>query len=477
MFRKTGDQYFDSKEFRELLSKYEKSVEQSFPVFMDVDELTDIADYYHLIGREEDADTLIEKTLELHPLSMGPLIYKIHQALDEDQCEKAREIANMIVDKDCLDYQYILGEILLAEHKTHQAEKLFQSQLAHIGPDELNEFVLDVANIFVDYSQFDKAMAWMMRSEMKKTPELMELTAHILFGLGNYQESERILNELIDIDPYSVQYWNSLGNAQYMQKKYSDAITSCEFAMAIDPDDTDSLFLKANCLCQKRYFQEAEKLFKKFILKNPKDMQSQVAYGTCLINTGKKEEGISVLEKVLEKLPQNSPLLVECYEELGFAYSDLHMPETAIYYLDKTDELDCDHIDMKVVKGHVLLANEQFDEAEKKFREAIIESNSDPKIFLRIIVSAYDNHYVKATYQMLSNYLSSYGDRVVDGYAYMALCCWDLKKYDECIDYLKKAITINPDEARQVLSDLFPPELELKDYKSYLLDKIKEINS
>lgn len=477
MYRKTGDQYFDSKEFRELLSKYEKSVEDSFPVFMDVDELTDIADYYHLIGREEDADTLIEKTLELHPLSMGPLIYKIHQALDEGQCEKAREIANKIVDKDCLDYLYIVGEILLAEQKTHQAEKLFQRQLAHIGLDEYNEYVLDVANIFADYSQYDKAMAWMMRSDMKKTPELMELTAQILLGLGNYQESERILNELIDIDPYSVQYWNSLGNAQYMQKKYDDAITSSEFAMAIDPNETDSLFLKATCLCLKGCFQEAEKLFKKIILKNPKDIQALLSYGTCLIKTGKKEEGISVLEELLEELPKSSPLLVECYEELAFAYSDLHMPETAIYYLDKTDELECDHIDMKVVKGHVLLANEQFEKAEIKFREAIIESNSDPKIFLRIIISAYDNHYVKATYHMLSNYLSSYGDRVIDGYAYMTLCCWDLKKYDECIDYLKKAITINPDEARQVLSDLFPPELELKDYNSYLLNKIKELNS
>ena len=78
---------------------------------------------------------------------------------------------------------------------------------------------------------------------------------------------------------------------------------------------------------------------------------------------------------------------------------------------------------------------------------------------------------------MLYSFLSTYGDKVVDGYAYMALCCWDLKKYDECLAYLKKAIAVNPNEVRQVLSDLFPPELDLKDYRTYLLDKIKELKS
>lgn len=219
MYRKTGDQYFDSKEFRNLLSQYETSVKTAFPIFMDVDDLTDIADYFHYIGQESEADVLIDKILELHPNAMGPIIYKVHQALENKDCNKAREIADQIIDKDSIDYLLLVGEILLAEQKIQQAEKLFSNNLSKVEADEVNDYVFDVANLFVDYSQFNKAMIWVMRCEKRKSPEQMELVARILFGLGNYPESERIFNELIDTDPYSVSYWNSLANAQYMQKK------------------------------------------------------------------------------------------------------------------------------------------------------------------------------------------------------------------------------------------------------------------
>jgi hypothetical protein len=42
----TNDRYFDSDEFRELLTDYEDALEQGRPVFLDSDELVDLADYY-----------------------------------------------------------------------------------------------------------------------------------------------------------------------------------------------------------------------------------------------------------------------------------------------------------------------------------------------------------------------------------------------------------------------------------------------
>ena len=39
----TGDEYFDSKEFRDILTSYEESVRSGLPIFMDADDLTDIS--------------------------------------------------------------------------------------------------------------------------------------------------------------------------------------------------------------------------------------------------------------------------------------------------------------------------------------------------------------------------------------------------------------------------------------------------
>jgi hypothetical protein len=38
--------YFDSKEFQQILKQYEESIQQGSSIYMDADDLADIADYY-----------------------------------------------------------------------------------------------------------------------------------------------------------------------------------------------------------------------------------------------------------------------------------------------------------------------------------------------------------------------------------------------------------------------------------------------
>ena len=45
----TDDQaYFESKGFQKILKKYEESAKSGHPIYMDADDLADIADYYQL---------------------------------------------------------------------------------------------------------------------------------------------------------------------------------------------------------------------------------------------------------------------------------------------------------------------------------------------------------------------------------------------------------------------------------------------
>ena len=41
--KRTGDEYFDSDDFRNMLAEYEEAVNTGQPVFMDADELAEIA--------------------------------------------------------------------------------------------------------------------------------------------------------------------------------------------------------------------------------------------------------------------------------------------------------------------------------------------------------------------------------------------------------------------------------------------------
>ena len=92
----TGDRYFDSKDFKDILMSYEKSVMSGHRIFMDVDDLTDIADYYNMIGEKDKADEAIDYALDISPNATLPLVYKAREALANGDHEKAKEFALLI---------------------------------------------------------------------------------------------------------------------------------------------------------------------------------------------------------------------------------------------------------------------------------------------------------------------------------------------------------------------------------------------
>jgi tetratricopeptide (TPR) repeat protein len=469
----TDDQaYFESKGFQEILKQYEESAKSGHAIYMDADDLADIADYYQLQGRTEDAETVISLALEYNPEAVGPLLYRAREALNRNDFDTAQAYAERIEAVDSREALYFKGEILICQEKTEEADELFRSNLQEIMPDEQMDYVYDVASIFSDYGVFDKAFEWMARSQGDDSDDFKELMARTLFGLGKYKDSERIFNELIDHNPFSVPYWNALANAQFMNEDYNAAITSSEYAIAIDPNDAESILSKANGLYNLGNYESALSYFKRYTELMPHDEFCYLHQGTCLINLGQYEEAIAVLETAEQEAGEKSIYLSDIYQELAFAYSELKKPDSAIYYIDKAKELNCDQINMEIIRGHILLANGRLEEAEKTFRQALQQTEDAPRTMLRIIVSLYDNHYVRSSYTLLKNFFRHVDDDWNEGYSYMAICCLDMNKQDEFLHYLKMAVERNPKEARIVMNSYFPEGMRPEEYYDYMLNKM-----
>ena len=466
--------YFESEGFKKLLEQYEDSVKSGHLVYMDADDLADIADYYHYEGRLDDAAAAIELALQFNPDAIGPLLYKAREALSLNNFRTARDYAERIRIIDQAEYLYLLGEILICEGKTEEADELFRKQFMELPPDEQMDYVYDVANLFAEYNDYYKSFEWMARSQGDDSDDFKELMARTLFGIGKYEDSSKLFNELLDHNPYSKVYWNALASAQFMSEDYGASIASSEYAIAIDPNDAESILTKANGLYHLENFEEALSYFEKYSEKNNTDEFGYLHQGTCLINLGRFEEAISRLLIAEDLALPDSQYLPEIYQELAFAYSELKQPETALYYIDKTENLDCDHIDMEVIRGHILVANKRLREAEIVFKNVILESGNAPKTMLRVMVSLYDNRYVSASYKLFKKFFNFVDDDWNEGYSYMALCCWDIKHYDEFIDYLKKAVEKNPKEAKMVLGHLFPIGMKVTEYQQFIEESLKE---
>lgn len=467
------DEYFDDEDFREMLDDYERTVKAGQMVFMDAEDLADIADYYQSNGYHEKAQLAIDRALELEPDSPVVLSYKVHEALSIRDFEAAEDYLAQMMDEEHPEYIYCRAEIWMAQGMTEKADEYLREYLQYVSPAEYKDYVYDVINLWTEYNYNEKGMEWMMRVSPDETDDFKELMGRTYFGLGAYDDSERIFNELIDKDPFQKRYWNALANAQYMKEDYSASVASCEYAIAIDPEDAESILAKANALFRLENFEEALKYYERYSEKES-DEFAFLYQGCCLINLKRYDEARERLQKAEEMAPADSPYLVEIYQELGFVYSELKLPETALYYIDKTETLDCDHTDMKVIRGHILLGNGRVDEASAVFRQAVKDSGFSSQTLMRIIVSVYDNHYLESAYKMFLKYFCVIEDDCTDGYSYMALCCYDLQRHAEYLSYLKEACLRNPQEARQALGHLFPEGVKPEEYYEYAKKQLKQ---
>lgn len=479
--KNTGDYYFDSEEFRELLSDYEKAVSAGEPVFMDADELAEIADYYQMGNQLDEAKRAIDMALSLSPGAIAPLTYKIHEALYYGDIAAARSYLEQIIERDDPEFIYDKAEVLIAENRIEESDDYLREELKNVPDEEYQDYVIDVANIYSDYGISEKAMEWMGRAKPEDTPEYKEIMARTLFGLGKYEDSERLWGELIDTDPFSKQYWNALASTQFMKQDYSGSVQSSEFAIAIDPDDPEGIMAKANALYHLGNYEQSLDYFKRYTELMPDDEFALLHQATCLINMGRYQEAEPILQQA-EQIATNtdivgeqgSPYLADIYQEQAFALSALGKTDEAIAALDKTDMLECDHVQVMVIKGHVLLGAERFREAERQFRKAVAASNDTFATLVRIVVSFYDNKYVEQAHRMLGELLDKEPENNTLGYAYMAQCCFDMERWDEFLSYLKTACERNPTECRQVLSHLFPEDLEPEKYYDYIKTRMQK---
>ena len=471
--KKTGDEYFDSQEFREILANCEESIDTGQPVFMDADDLAEIADYYQMSEEFDKAEQAISLALSLSPGAIAPLTYRIHEALFQGDSQAAWNWLEQIVEKSEPDYIYDRAEILIAEGKVDEADSYLREEFKSVPPEEYQDYVVDVANIYSDYGYNEKAMEWIARARQEDTPDFQELMGRTLFGLGKYKDSEKIFTKLIDHDPFSKHYWNALASAQFMEKDYSASIQSSEYAIAIDPQDPDGLMAKANGLYRLNNYAEALKYYERYLEQVPDDEFALLYYGTCLANMGRRQEAIEVLEQAKARSGDYSPYYNEIIQELAFVYGDEGQTDKGLSMLDETDDKDCDHVLMELMKGHLMMEAERIIEAESHFRKALSLCDDFSEVFLRIIMSVYENRYLETAYNLFIRFFALAGKDNTIGYGYMALCCYDMKRYDEFLTYLKRACEVNPHECRNALGHLFPEHLNPEDYYEYIKEKIK----
>lgn len=464
------DKYFESTEFKEKLQLYENAQASGTSVYLEPDDLTDIAEYYHLLGNIEACMEVVNYAIRLFPGATMPLVFRSRVALlMENNVARAMEYAEMIDDKSDLDYLYIKAEIMIVDDRADEANDFLHHAYEELDDEERADYVIDVANLFADYDLMDTAKQWLSLSDEYDATDYKELQGRIAIGLGDYEESKRIYNELIDRNPYSFTYWNQLASTQLMHNEIMESIQSSEFALAINPNDEEATLNKANGLFSLGNFEEASKYYERFTKISPNSEIGEMFQGISLINLNKTEEGVEHLLKAEKIADPYSENLHDIYVELAYSLSVLGRHDETMEYIEKISQLD-DHdpYETDILKGHVHLQKEEIEKAMLCFQHAVNASNGLPRVILRIGICIYDNGYYSLAYDVFHLLLDDASDDWKEGWSYLALCCKLLSRDSEFVYAVRKACQQNPIEAKMVLGDLFPENLPPEDYVNYL---------
>lgn len=461
-------EYFEQEEFLHTLKEYEEARKNGKDIYFDEDVLANISNYYETHDNPLAAIEAIEYAIKLFPGDIYPLVFRARMALLlEGDTEKAKQYLKAIIDKHDIEYYYAIAEVKIVEGHPENASKYLKRKAEEIDEDEFESYIIEVATLFSDYKEYRLAKKWIDISNNHDDPDYWQVKGLIELGLGNLKESEHIYNTLLDKDPYSSEYWNKLAAAQLLNCNYNDSISSSEFSIAINPNDTDAILNKINGLFGLSNFEESLKLSKKFTELCPEDYSGYILQGMALTNLERYEEAIVAFNAALKKCPDNDHAKNEIYEEYTNTLALADKFDDAINISDEYYHNN-GNVEAILNKGNLYLLHGDIKNAKEIFDRALKESNNDPETYISISASLMDNGYIEMAYKILHCMLDheeSQSDKI---YVFLAACCKALGYNEEFKETVKKAVKKTPNEAKSILKDYFPENMDPKDYYKYL---------
>lgn len=446
--------YFESKEFRELLRRYEKMVAEGRLTYMDADELTDVAEFYMMNGREDDATLCINHAINLHPEAIDPQIFLARKAIFLGDNTKAKRIIDSIYDQSDREVLFVRAELLIRQNREDEAEIMLQKVLDK--QENKADFIYDTIGVFGDSFLWKKVETW-----LKKLQELepnshrfKESWAELLVSTGRCKEAIEYINKIIDDDAFNTYMWKLLSEAQSGIEDYEQALDSIDNVLAIDEKDTQAKLIKANCLFHLECLEEAHKMFEAFF-KEETMTNSLACYldGVCLCSLERYEEALSVLKRALNDKSTSPSEQSGILMQLSYVHSKMHHTNQAFACLEQACKLAS--ADMKIetelIKGSIFLDNGNPDEAYKLFAKAV-EETSDRRgtLFNLAIILTESFEYANALsiFKMLYETSDEEREMVVP---YLAYCYKKLNDKENYEMYLPIAQELNPRLTRSLM--------------------------
>ena len=468
--------YFAEPEFKKLLAQYEAAHEEGMPLYMDAEDLTDIAEYYAMVAKDEaSSNEAIDLALQLHPDAVDPQIFRARQFMLKGDVEKARELCDAIEDQQHREVYFLRAELLVCEEKGEEAFNMLVRLIDTIDEDR-DYFIYDAAYIFVDYQMFNWAfdLAYKLEEMAPVWYKTWQLMADVLLGMGQNVQALEYLEEMLDVDPFDVESWNWRAEAYSAIGTYDKAYESTEYALAIDPKNERALQLKAWVMMQQGNCAAAHELYVYLEKMNPECELHWLYDSYCMLDADKPQQALELIEHAIELAGGESSEQQMIYEQYAQTLSRLGDVQGALQQLENAEKLkeNKEQWDERMLAARVYAENNDLKgmliEAEKQMKAY---PDWEEQIYYQTAVIAFDYAYYQRAYSMFEELLQR-NQGVIDEaldwdiYGMMAYIDMDMGHQEAALKYLRKAIDAQEPHLSELFAEKFPGvrAYELYDY-------------
>ena len=497
--------YIRGKDFKDLLTRYEKASFSGLDTYFDEEDLLDIAEYYHIKGQADNAEGVTDYILRLFPDSVKAFLFKAKLALLSGDIELADKISLLIRDNTLPDAVYLRAEILVCKEMAAEAERLLDDYWEALPPEEFeegsdssvfrifedeedtdedmpimrSEFALDVALMYCDHNDFEHSGKWLDRvhdMELQESTDYLEVKAILLTEKKMYREAITLWNKYIDNDAYSVRAWLHLSQCQYCSGECNEALQSIEYAEAIDASVHDIYIAKGNYLFSMGDYHAALAAYDS--VKGYPDVALRCEILIASVYSGLEEysnayqhiiKAIEIFEND-DAFSYYEDVQIEVYKNAALICSAVGNREKALEYAERLPLLGITDERYLFIKARIYLEAKDFNKGFGIISDILNANCHDNMTYIQLGCLLVDSGMVEHGYKMLHIAIESMeqkGSRADYGYEHLAFAALLTDKYDEFLAALEKSIATNPTDTYCMFSLLFPKYMPLAEYPEY----------
>lgn len=308
-----------------LLQRYLSASREGIDPYFDASEIEDLLDSFEESDNYTYYDEVLALGLKLHPGSVELKIRQCRQFVYNEDFDSALALIESIAETDNQDLDMLRVECYASRNEYTKVIDYIETLQAH-KCEYLEEVFEYIAPLLNDLEMQHEARDFIDRG-LLLFPDNLVLKDELCFNLeteGDIARAIEICNELIDKDPYSPDYWFTLGRLYSMMAEYDKAIEAFDFALTCDDSDVELKMLKAYCLYMNESYEKAIDVYNEIAGDDLVKDRIKPFMAECYIKLDNFEKGYELLADMLtETHPEYEPSayinLIRCCLETNHA--------------------------------------------------------------------------------------------------------------------------------------------------------------